>query len=232
MSNKPSPCKRRSNTVVWTLPPCCLAQAEEAAQGSASLAVRLRSRSECMDENARALPWLSAAILRFTGNEIAQIPTASPHDAPPISTRRCCQSEKRQQHRGELVMFSLYCLFLIFGVVHRIPPEFITPLSLPPAFKTIILQPPGSSYQRQPDGQAAWLGAPPDLLIERDGRHCCASLQFASPLLQLASLTPRVIATSLINRPLKSLAASVCVFAVSLEDQRLDLKTLPLSVFI
>lgn len=173
--------------------------------------VHHRSRSEYIDERARASPWLIAAILRLTGNENAQILTASPHDAPPISTRRCCQSERRRQRRRELVMFSLYGLFLFFGAVYWIPPEFITSPSLPPAFKTIILQPPGSSYQGQPDGEAARLAASPDLLIERDGRHCRASLRFASLLLHLVSPTPRVIATSLINRLLESLAVGVYV---------------------
>lgn len=86
-----------------------------------------------------------------------------------------------------------------------------TPTSLPPAFKTIMQQPPGSSYQRQPDGEAARLAAPPDLLIERDGRHCRASLRFASLLLHLAFPTPCVIATSLIKRLLDSLAVGIYV---------------------
>lgn len=110
-------------------------------------------------------------------------------------------------------MFSLYVLFVSL-FCRRLPDSpgiHYTPTSLPPAFKTINLQPPGSSYQRQPDGEAVRLAAPPDLLIERDGRHCRASLRFASLLLHLTSPTPCVIATSLINRLLESLAVGVYV---------------------
>lgn len=87
-------------------------------------------------------------------------------------------------------MFSLYCLFLFFRRCLPDSPRIHYPTP-PPAFKTIIPQPPGSSYQRQPDGEAAARpAAPPDLLIERDGRHCRASLRFASLLLHPASPTP------------------------------------------
>lgn len=79
--------------------------------GTASPSVQRRSRSDCIDQRAR----LSAAILRFTGDEIARIPTAPPHDAPPMPTRRCCQSERRSRRRRELLMFSLCCLFSLFS---------------------------------------------------------------------------------------------------------------------
>lgn len=107
-------------------------------------------------------------------------------------------------------MFSLHCLFLFFGTVYWIPPEFITAPSIPPAFKTITLQPPGNSYQRQPDGAAVRLAAPPDLLIELDGL-CQTSLRFASLVLHHASPAPCVIATSLITRLLESLDFGVYV---------------------
>lgn len=90
-------------------------------------------------------------------------------------------------------MFSLYRLCLIFGRCLPDSPRihYPHPTPPPPAFKTIIPQPPGSSYQRQPDGEAAARpAAPPDLLIERDGRRCRASLRFASLLLHPASPTP------------------------------------------
>lgn len=88
-------------------------------------------------------------------------------------------------------MFSLYRLFFRRCLPDS-PRIHYTPLTPPPpAFKTIIPQPPGSSYQRQPDGEAAARpAAPPDLLIERDGRHCRASSRFASLLLHPASPTP------------------------------------------
>lgn len=114
--------------VVWTRPPCCLAHRGEAARGTASPSVQRRSRGDCVDERAR----LSAAILRFTGDEIAGIPTAPPHDAPPMPARRCCQSERRSRRRRELLMFSLYRLRLFFGRCLADPPRIHYPYPHPP----------------------------------------------------------------------------------------------------
>lgn len=129
-SNKLSPCKRRSNThhldTPTLLPGAC-------RRGRTGKCITTGATAQPQRVHGRACTCLAvagAAILRLTGDENAQILTASPHDAPPRSTRRCCQSERRRQRRRELVMFSLYCLFLFFGAVYWIPPEFIT-ASLP-----------------------------------------------------------------------------------------------------
>lgn len=145
--------------VVWTRPPCCLAHRGEAARGTASPSVQRRSRGDCIDERAR----LSAAILRFTGDEIAGIPTAPPHDAPPMPARRCCQSERRSRRRRELLMFSLYRLFLFFRRclpdsprIHYTPPPHTHPHPLPlrplsRSLQEVLIS--GSQMERQQRGR-------------------------------------------------------------------------------
>lgn len=152
-SNKPSPYKRRSNSRHLDTPTIFPGTCRRGRTGKCIIA-GATAKPQCMDECARASLWLRAAILRLTGNENAQIPTASTHDAPPILTRRCCQSERRRrQRRRELVMFSLYCFSFLARLldslrIHYTPPPSLLPLRpLSCSLQEVLIS--GSQMERQ-----------------------------------------------------------------------------------